>query len=48
MVMAKFETKKTPEKKASKKVVEEVVMGDKKSSSSTKFDGIFNVNCAVP
>lgn len=38
--MAKVKVKKTPAEKASKKVVEEVVVGDEKSSSSTEFDGV--------
>lgn len=48
MVIPKVKAKKSPEKRTSKEVVEKVVDGDKKSSSSSQFDNIFDVNYFVP
>lgn len=39
-------SKKTPEKRSTKKVVEEIVGGERESSS--KFDDVFDVDYSTP
>lgn len=48
VVKPKAEVKKKAEKRAHKKDIEEVTKRDCKSSSSSKFDDIFDVNYSIP